>query len=375
VSELELNAEDHNLQPTNHPDPGNIAVPLDGCRRRVSVDSGVVFVKGDNVSPMNLSRNVENILFLKDLTGLDEVQVLSSSRFGSTKLLRRRTSTGEWEEIVGKFYNVGDNRDSSAVFFDQVNRFVPSLSHRHVLSIIGLIAPTKTSGPIVLTEYRKDGSLLDVLGRVELNDPPDFWNEAGKLRMILSLISGLKYLHSQGIVHRELKPSDLIVSEDGSIETSDYLTSFFEDKKYTKASQVGAPSYMAPEIYEDRSQMNTKRNPSTDVFSFALILFEILFESKVFPASLSAPVIMRKAMGSNRGQLKARDRPVIRTTIHKVLQELISWGWNQHPEKRPTFEEMWMKLQDVEFKVFPNVCVEFSHPVPVEDSNQKKLTD
>jgi serine/threonine protein kinase len=227
------------------------------------------------------------------------------------------------------------------------------------MRIVGLIAPTKTSGPILLTEYRKDGSLLDVLTRVEREDFPDFWTETGKLCMSLSIISGFQYLHSEGSVHRELKPSDLIVSEDGSIEISDYLTSFLEEKKYTRASQVGSPSYMAPEIYEDSPQITTKRDPTTDVFSFALILFEMLFGSKVFPASLSAAIIMRRAMGSNRGQLKAGDRPVIGNTAHRLLQEMISRGWSQRPDKRPTFEEMWMKLQEVGFKVFLSVEVQF----------------
>jgi serine/threonine protein kinase len=97
-----------------------------------------------------------------------------------------------------------------------------------------------------------------VLTQFERNDPPDFWGDAAKLRIILSLISGFQYLHSQGIVHRELKESDLIVSEDGSIQISDYLTSFLDGKKYTKALQVAPLSSLAPELYEDRSQINTK---------------------------------------------------------------------------------------------------------------------
>jgi serine/threonine protein kinase len=119
------------------------------------------------------------------------------------------------------------------------------------MRIVGFIAPTKTRGPVVLTEYRTNGSLLDVLTRVERNDPPDFWTETGKLRMILSLVSGLQYLHGEGIVHGELKPSDLIVSKDGSIEISDYLTGFFEDEKYTQAKQV-APPLMVADTPENR---------------------------------------------------------------------------------------------------------------------------
>jgi serine/threonine protein kinase len=334
----------------------NPAVHRDRNREKVASVSAVVEVNDDGPSSARQPQMDPSDPRVDDLAGLEEVDTLTSSRFGETKLLRRKRPTGEWETIVGKFYNTGEVRDSPAVFQEQVDRFL-SLSHRHVLRIVGLIAPTASAGPIVLMEYRENGSLLDVLTRVERNDPPAFWNDAGKLRMILSIVSGLQYLHSQGVVHRELKPSDLIVSDDGSIEISDYLTSFFEDKKYTRTSKVNTPLYMAPETYEDKSQMNKNRDPATDVFLFALILFEIVFEEKVFPAILSAAVIMQKAKGSPRGQLKVGDRPLIKPTLHQILREMISRGWSPQLEKRPTFEEMWKKLQGVKFRVFPNVDV------------------
>jgi hypothetical protein len=256
---------------------------------------------------------------LRDRTDLEVVRTLFSSRFGSTKHLRRRTPEGGYEELVGKFYNVGDTPEDLAAFWSDIDRFL-SLSHRHVMRIVGLIAPTTTSGPIVLTEYRKDGSLLDVLTRVKRNDPPDFWNETGKVRMILSLVSGLQYLHSQDIVHRELKPSDLIVSEDGSIEISDYLTSFFQTQKYTQAPRVGALSYVAPEIYKDQSQMHPNRAPA-DVFSFASILFEHLFKSQVFQANQSAAGVIRKGTGSNEGQSEPGERPLMNIFPNQEFQK------------------------------------------------------
>jgi non-specific serine/threonine protein kinase len=174
------------------------------------------------------------------------------------------------------------------------------------------------------------------------------------------LISGLQYLHSQGIVHLELKPTDLIVCADGSIKICGYLTNIFAEFKYTQASQVAAPSYMAPEMYEDRTTGIRTRDPRTDTFSFSLILFEILFESKVFPSTLSGSIIMRKAMSA-----KAIDRPIIPTTIHPILQTLIAKGWSTLPAKRPTFDAMWKQLRDIEFKFFPNVQVQFT---PLERS-------
>jgi hypothetical protein len=121
---------------------------------------------------------------------------------------------------------------------------------------------------------------------------------------------------------------------------------------------------MAPDIYEDRTQMTMKRDSSTDVFSFALIPFEILFGVKVFPTTLSAAVIIRKVQGSKGCQLKAGDRPMIPTKVHGLFQELISRGWHPRPDRRPTFADMWKKLREVKFEVFPNVAVEFSPSNP-----------
>jgi serine/threonine protein kinase len=292
------------------------------------------------------------------MASIEEVCTLSSSRFGSVRLVRRAVEGG-FEHFVAKHYNAGDNCDGLQAFQDRVRGLV-SLSHPSVLPIVGLIPPARTAGPIVLAPDSEFGSLSDVLDRVRRNDPPPFWNDAGKLRVIVSLISGFAYLPSQGVVHRELQPSDLIVQSDGSIRICGYLTSVLEEQKFARASQVSAPSYMAPELYEDRENERKSQDPKTDVFSFGLIPYEILCTQRVFPASCSAPVIMRQAMSA-----KAADRPVIRGDLHPVLRELIVKSLCAASSKRPTFEAMWARLRAIEFKVVPTVEIEFVPLSPV----------
>jgi serine/threonine protein kinase len=294
-----------------------------------------------------------NIPTITDLAGIEEVRTLSSSRFGSVRLVQRAIDGG-FEYFAAKYYNPGDNRDGLRRFHDRVRGLV-SLSHPCVLPIVGLIPPTKTTGPIVLTPYSEIGSLSDVLDRVRRKDAPQFWNEAGKLRMIVSLICGFHYLHSQGVVHREVKPSDLIVQSDGSIRICGYLTSILEEHRYTQASQVGAPSYMAPEVYEDRENEQKLRDPRTDVFSFGLILYELLCGQRVFPPSASAAVIMRRAMSA-----KAADRPIIPNSLHPILRELIAKSWIPVPSKRHSFEDMWNRLLEAGFNIFPSVEVDLA---------------
>jgi serine/threonine protein kinase len=207
------------------------------------------------------------------------------------------------------------------------------------MPIIGLMPPTNDAGPIVLTPYSPLGSLSDVLKRVRQDNPPPFWTEEGKLRIITGLISGFQYLHSQGVVHREVKPSDLIVQKNGSILICGYLTSVLEEYKDTKASQPGALTYMAVELYEDRRDVRRQPDPKTDVFSFGLILYEILCGRQVFPQTLSSPAIMRRAVSA-----KAEDRPTIPTDLNPILRELIQKSWVCTPSERYSFEEMWNRL-------------------------------
>jgi serine/threonine protein kinase len=281
------------------------------------------------------------------------VRELGSSRFGTVRLLRRPTSDGKFEDFAGKFYNVGENREGRATFDDLMARLL-TLSHPHVMPIVGVIPPTRVMGPILLTRYSEIGSLETVLSSVRHDSPPLIWNNQMKLRLIVSLVSGLNYLHKNGIVHRDLKPNDLIVEPNGSVCICGYATSIFEECKYTKASQVGGPSYMAPDVYDDEHDGKKIRDPMTDVFSFALILYEILFEKKVFPQTMSAAVIMRKTLSD-----KPRDRPVIPSTTHKILQEVISRSWGSMATKRTPMETHWKRMREVDFKLLPDVEVHF----------------
>jgi hypothetical protein len=109
---------------------------------------------------------------ITDLAGFADVRELGSSRFGAVRLMRRPKADGSFEYFAAKFYNAGDNRDRGRGFSDLMEPFL-DLQHPHVMPIIGLIAPTKGKGPVVLTPYSGLGSLEDVLARVRRRYPFD----------------------------------------------------------------------------------------------------------------------------------------------------------------------------------------------------------
>jgi serine/threonine-protein kinase len=338
---------------TTSQEASGVASDLDRPTNSVNVDEGVLVPeRAPSAGPADWQK------LITDMSGLEEVRELGLSRFGALRLFRRPKvpvnsdeAGAGFEYFAAKVYNAGDNREGLETFKEPMNKFI-SLSHPHVIPIVGIISQTKTTGPIILTRYSRYGSLEDVLTLVRQNNPPSIWNDATKLGMIVGLVSGLNYLHNKGIVHRELKPTDCIIAENGSLLISDITTSFFEEHNYTRASQVGGPSYVAPEVYDDQQDRTKVRDPKTDVFSFGLILYELLTHQRVFPLRMSGQMIMRRAMS-----VRPNDRPNIPSYIHPILRELITRSWNPAAQKRPTMETLWKPMQEVGFKLFLNVSV------------------
>jgi serine/threonine protein kinase len=220
-----------------------------------------------------------------------------------------------------------------------------------------------------LTEFNECGSLEDVLNQVRQNDPPPFWNNETITKIIFSLVTGLEYLHCHGIVHHELKPSDVIVQGDGTAKICGYMTSYLEQHKFTRASQVRPPFHAAPEVYnadddDDHDDQDVKRkDPKTDVFAFGLIAFELVSITRVFPLTMAPVTIMRKAMSS-----KPVDRPKLANGVPGVLADLIRRCWVPVPSKRPVFSDILHQLNAIEFRFFPHLNLRLTMPLSVPDS-------
>jgi serine/threonine protein kinase len=331
-------------------DQGRSSVPVrgsgdDGAPR----DCPLIVDENKLVPEGSKSGIVGRPVLITDLVGLDVVRELGSSRFGVVRLLRRPTADG-FDYFAAKCYHVGSNQDRRR--FESLMRPFVELSHPHVMPIAGFISPTKDAGPIILSAYQESGSLEDVFTRVHRKDPPSFWTDAKKVRVIVGVLSGLLYLHSRGIVHGDLKPSDILLGSDDSIFVCDFVTGKLEDSdmKFTVASQVGSPSYSAPEVSGGGDV--TMPTSKADVFSFGVILYEILSGQRVFARTLSAALIWRKAQDP-----RPSARPVIPASVHPVLRSCIQRCWVPDPRRRPTLDELWVILRSAHFG-FPEIPIE-----------------
>ncbi len=100
----------------------------------------------------------------------------------------------------------------------------------------------------IVLEYAETGSLQDL---VQYCMRP--LNEAEIKAIMASLFSGLAYLQSVGIVHRDIKAKNILVMDDGRIKLADFgVAGFLKDKNDRRKTAVGSPHFMAPEVIEER---------------------------------------------------------------------------------------------------------------------------
>ena len=123
-------------------------------------------------------------------------------------------------------------------------------------------------------EFEKGGSLLDSIRNGKEYSKDEI------LRMIQDITSGLCYLLSKGLMHRDIKPHNILISEEGRMKLCDF--EFLKDIDHsTHSITIGHPGYMAPEF----NLQNGKYTEKIDIWSLGMTLLQILTKKGIMELS------------------------------------------------------------------------------------------
>ena len=148
--------------------------------------------------------------------------------------------------------------------FIEIHKTIEALNHPNLLKSYGIILSNEEIPTSILAEYYP----------MNLNDAikNKTFSKVQRVCSIYEIASGMKLLHFNRIIHRNIKPSNILISKNGQIKISDFgifkLVSSDDD---LQSSGIGTQKFMAPEIINEQSY-----NEKVDVYSFGVIVYFIL---------------------------------------------------------------------------------------------------
>ncbi len=147
-----------------------------------------------------------------------------------------------------------------------------TLSHPNIVTIHDVGEEVETGTTFIAMEYVEGKNLKQLL-----KDKVSFSYDR-IAEIVISVGDALDYAHRRGIVHRDVKPANIILTTDGTVKITDFGIARMESSSLTAAGQfLGTPNYMSPEqvageVVDGRS----------DLFSLGVVLYELLTKKKPF---------------------------------------------------------------------------------------------
>src|SRR5262249_22695000 len=152
---------------------------------------------------------------------------------------------------------------------------------------------------------------------------------AGRLDLLARVCDAVQHAHDQGVIHRDLKPGNILVDEAGQPKVLDFGVARATDADllsttdHTRTGQLlGTLSYMSP---EQVAADPTKLDPRSDVYTLGVILFELLAGRRPYllePLPLpEAARVIREQEPSRLGSLDSHLRGDVETIVGKALEK------------------------------------------------------
>jgi len=159
------------------------------------------------------------------------------------------------------------------------------LTHPNIVRVID--TGEHEGAPYLVMPYLPGGSLKQVLrerGRLP-------WEEA--LQMLIPIARALGYAHRQGMIHRDVKPSNILITEDGELILTDFGIAKILGEETTvdltgTRALVGTPEYMAPEQVTSRAV-----DARVDIYALGVVLYEMLTGRKPYQADTPMAVMIK----------------------------------------------------------------------------------
>ncbi len=225
--------------------------------------------------------------------------------------------------------------------FEREAKCVAALAHQNIVHIYDYI--TRGTSMFIVMEFVEGIDLYDLLNKVERLNPD--------IAAIIALQAAraLEYAHFRGVVHRDFKPSNLMITKQGEVKLMDFGIARDEsfDDLTRPGTALGTPAYMSPEQI-----MGERVDFRSDIFSFGIVLYQMVTGKKPFVEDDTKSVMQR--ILTEPYVMPRRLYPDIPWSLQRILKKCLE----KKPERR--YKSTELLRRDLEAYVAKKVRINYA---------------
>jgi len=264
---------------------------------------------------------VSRFLLKRSFKAIPDYEVLEKIDDGGMSVVYKGRSRLTGALVAIKVFRANMAKDPTLVKrFQQEFRATSKLLHPNIVQALAFSQDASTSYLVMeFVEGESLGQRIDRAGR---------FSEEEAIGIITQVAQALQYAHEHGMVHRDVKPDNVLLKGDGKTKLADFglVKDSLADLRLTgPVSVLGTPHFMAPEQYTDAAHVDAR----CDIYSLAATLYMSVTGQLPFKASNALDVIKRQA----RNEL-IPPRDVV-PDLSPAVDQAICAAMNPDPAQRP----------------------------------------
>jgi serine/threonine-protein kinase len=199
------------------------------------------------------------------------------------------------------------------------------VSHPNIVSIT--TAEKQENVFFIVMEYVQGETLENIIalhGALDLNRALDF---------TCQICNAMDHAHSQGVIHRDLRPANVLVTEHDMVKVADFGTSRFLEIAAHGTTVIGSPPYMAPEQFHGKAVF------ASDIYSLGVTMYQMV--TGVLPYDAPAPSDLDKLMTGELVTAPRLKNPAVSRAMSDIIMRAMA------PELTARYQRAPELLEDV----------------------------
>jgi len=296
--------------------------------------SGESSVSPSGKTPNRSSEEVNFLKLERDTPLLGRYRVVRQIGKGGFGAIYLIYDSAIQEEIIFKILNPQLSMDEIALArFVQELKVARGITHKNVIRLFDFL--DLGGARAVSMEYfpsRDLGKVIRSEGALELSRG---------LRVLSQVCEALMAAHAMGVVHRDVKPANILVGKDDSVKIVDFGLASMEQQMGTRLTKsgllIGTPEYMSPEQIS-----GGEVNHLADIYSLGIVMFETFSAKKPFSGETPVKVLFQHLEADIPSLKEAA--PNLPETVYQLVEKAMC----KDPLGRPqTAQEFWQALESI----------------------------